>query len=540
MVRRVFETLPNLCHLPFAFWFVLNPMSDANPSFAEFKRLAARGNVVPVYRTVVADLLSPVSAFLSLSPQYGSARDSHSHSFLLESVEGGERVGRYTFFGIDPFQIVSCRGDRITVTRGEAVASISYRGAGGRRPPLQEETGNVFEFLRQLGARYKSVEIPGLPPFTAGAVGYLSYEAVRMLERLPPRVAPDVDIDDAVFMYFANVLAFDHVQHRLFLISNVLTEEGKSSLRAKYDAACRHLDHLESLLRRPLRLSRARRPQGALRVRSNMKRQQYEAMVERSKEYIRAGDIFQVVLSQRMAVPVRVPAFDVYRALRAVNPSPYMYYLRMGESTVLGSSPEMLVKVAGRNVEYRPIAGTRPRGKTEEEDKRFEDEIRSDTKERAEHIMLVDLGRNDVGRVCEYSTVRPQQVMFVERYSHVMHLVSQITGHLRPDADTYAALAACFPAGTLTGAPKVRAMEIIDELEPTRRGLYGGSVLYLDFSGNLNSCIVIRTVLIKDKMAYLQAGAGIVADSVPAREYEECLNKARAVLRAFELAEKGL
>jgi len=509
-------------------------MSEASPNFAEFKRLAGQGNVVPVYRAVVADLLSPVSAFLSLSPQHGRAAAAHPYSFLLESVEGGERVGRYTFFGIDPFQVVSCRGDRITLVRGHVPDGT---GRGAHR---EEGTGNIFQFLRYLGARYKSVVIPGLPPFTAGAVGYLSYEAVRMLERLPARVAPDVDLDDAVFMYFSSLLAFDHVQHRLFLIANVLTEEGKGSLRAKYDAACRHLDRLEGLLRRPLRLPRSRRPHGAVRVRPNMPRDRYEAMVERSKEYIRAGDIFQVVLSQRMEVPVRVPAFDVYRALRVVNPSPYMYYLRMGESTVLGSSPEMLVKVAGRNVEYRPIAGTRPRGRSEEEDKRLEGELRSDAKERAEHIMLVDLGRNDVGRVCEFSTVRPQEIMFVERYSHVMHLVSQITGHLRPDADTYAALAACFPAGTLTGAPKVRAMEIIDELEPTRRGLYGGSVLYLDFSGNLNSCIVIRTVFIKDKVAYLQAGAGIVADSVPAREYEECMNKARAVLRAFELAEKGL
>jgi anthranilate synthase component 1 len=522
-------------------------MSDSFPGFTEFKRLATRGNVVPVYRTVVADLLSPVSAFLSLSPQHGREADSHPHSFLLESVEGGERVGRYTFFGVDPFQIVSCRGDRITLARGEAVAAIGACRDAGRdrrtvdgRSALQEETGNIFDFLRQLGAHYHSVAIPGLPPFTAGAVGYLSYEAVRMLERLPPRVAPDVDLDDAVFMYFSNVLAFDHVQHRLFLISNVLAEEGKGSLRAKYDAAFRHLDHLEAQLRRPLKLPRTRPPQGPLRVRPNMPRRRYEEMVERSKEYIRAGDIFQVVLSQRMEVPVRVAAFDVYRALRAVNPSPYMYYLRLGASTVLGSSPEMLVKVAGRDVEYRPIAGTRPRGKSEEEDKRLEEELRSDSKECAEHIMLVDLGRNDVGRVSEFSTVQPREIMFVERYSHVMHLVSRITGQLRPDADTYAALAACFPAGTLTGAPKVRAMEVIDELEPTRRGLYGGSVLYLDFSGNLNSCIVIRTVLIKDKTAYLQAGAGIVADSVPAREYEECQDKARAVLRAFELAEKGL
>jgi len=483
-----------------------------------------RGNVVPVYRTIVADLLSPVSAFLNLVP-HGRGQGSRTQSFLLESVEGGERVGRYTFFGIDPFQSVSCRGDRIIVRRGAR---------------QEEETGNIFEFLRRVGARYRSVEIPGLPPFTAGAVGYLSYEAVRMLERLPARVEPDVDLDDAAFLYFANLLAFDHVQHRLFLISNVLTDEGPGSLRAKYDAACRHLDRLESLLRRPFRLRPSRLPEGPLRVRHNVPRARYEAMVERSKEYIRAGDIFQVVLSQRMEVPVRVPAFDVYRALRAVNPSPYMYYLNLGESTVLGSSPEMLVRVAGRDVEYRPIAGTRPRGKSEEEDRRLEEELRADAKERAEHIMLVDLGRNDVGRVSEFSSVKPKEIMFVERYSHVMHLVSRITGRLRPDADTYAALAACFPAGTLTGAPKVRAMEIIDELEPTRRGLYGGAVLYADFSGNLNSCIVIRTVLIKDKVAYLQAGAGIVADSVPAREYDECMNKARAILRAFELAEKGL
>jgi anthranilate synthase component 1 len=507
-------------------------MSESRPSFAEFRRLASQGNVVPVYKTIVADLLSPVAAFLKLAPvNAGDSGGRHvrgkegSYSFLLESVEGGERVGRYTFFGVDPFQVISCRGDRLRIARGSRA---------------EEESGNIFEFLREVGSRYRSVTIPGLPPFTAGAVGYVSYESVRLLERLPPRVNPDVEVDDAVFMYFANVLAFDHVQHRLFLIANVLTEDSPGSLRAKYDAAVRQLECLETLLRRPLNLPRFRPPRGTPRVRANMTRQQYEAMVERSKEYIRAGDIFQVVLSQRLQVPVRVPPFQVYRALRVVNPSPYMYFLGLGDSTILGSSPEMLVKVSGRDVEYRPIAGTRPRGKNEEEDKRLEVELRSDAKERAEHIMLVDLGRNDIGRVCEFSTVRPQEIMFVERYSHVMHLVSSIRGKLRPDADTYAALAACFPAGTLTGAPKVRAMEIIDELEPTRRGLYGGSVLYLDFSGNLNSCIVIRTVLVKGSKAYLQAGAGIVADSVPAREYEECMNKARAILRAFEMAEKGL
>lgn len=507
-------------------------MLDASPSFAEFERLAHQGNVVPVYRTVVADLLSPVSAFLKLAPQSvatTSARarpdSKRSYSFLLESVEGGERVGRYTFFGKDPFQIVSCRGNRITLVRGSRAAN---------------ESGNIFAYLRHVGARYRSVQVPGLPPFTAGAVGFLSYEAVRGLERLPPRVEADVDLEDAVFMYFSSLVAFDHVQHRLFLIANVLTEEGPGSLRKKYEAAILQLELLERSLQRPFRLQHFRPPRSPLHPRANMTRQRYEAMVERAKEYIRAGDVFQVVISQRLTVPVRVPPFEIYRALRIVNPSPYMYFLRLGDATILGSSPEMLVKVSGREVEYRPIAGTRPRGKTEEEDQRLEKELRASEKECAEHIMLVDLGRNDVGRVSEFSTVRPKEIMFVERYSHVMHLVSSIQGKLRPDADSYAALAACFPAGTLTGAPKVRAMEIIDELEPTRRGLYGGSVLYLDFSGNLNSCIVIRTVLIKNGSAYLQAGAGIVADSDPAMEYEESMNKAKAMLKAFEMAEKGL
>jgi anthranilate synthase component 1 len=505
-------------------------MSETSPNFSAFRRLARQGTVVPIYRTVVADLLSPVSAFLRLTPQafYGSrprGKEAAHHCFLLESVEGGERVGRYTFFGVDPFQIVSCRGNRITLVRGRKKT---------------EETGNFFEFLRRVGSKYRSVTLPELPPFTAGAVGYLSYEAVRQLERLPARVEPDVEMDDAIFMYFRNLVAFDHVRHRLFLISNVLTEEDPGSLRDKYDAAVRELDRLERKLSQPLRLPRVRTPRGKLRVRPNMTGKRYEQMVKRGKEYIRAGDVFQVVLSQRLTVPVRVPPFQVYRALRVVNPSPYMYYLQLGKVTVLGSSPEMLVKVTGREVEYRPIAGTRPRGKTPEEDKRLAAELLSDEKERAEHIMLVDLGRNDVGRVSEFSSVRPERIMFVERYSHVMHLVSLIKGQLRPDADSVAALAACFPAGTLTGAPKVRAMEIIDELEPTRRGLYGGAVLYADFSGNLNACIVIRTVLIRDAKAYLQAGAGIVADSVPALEYRESMNKAGAMLKAFEMAEKGL
>jgi anthranilate synthase component I len=480
---------------------------------------------VPVYRAVMADLLSPVSAFLRISPQKPKQARPHSCSFLLESVEGGEHVGRYTFFGVNPFQVIACRGEKITIRRDGEQA---------------EESGNIFQFLGEIAKAYRPTRVPGLPPFSAGAVGYLSYEAVRVLEKLPPRVQPDVDLDDALFMYYSELIAFDHVQHRIYLIANVLTEQGAEKLHAKYQQALDRLDALERGLRGPLVLPARSRPKSPLRFRPNMAQEQYEGMVERGKEYIRAGDVFQVVLSQRLTIPVRVEPFEVYRALRVVNPSPYMYFLRMGSTTILGSSPEMLVKVSGRNVEYRPIAGTRPRGQTEEEDQRLEQELRTDEKERAEHIMLVDLGRNDIGRVSEYHTVKPREIMFVERYSHVMHLVSSIRGTLRPDASSYSALAACFPAGTLTGAPKVRAMEIIDELEPTRRGIYGGAILYVDFSGNLNACIVIRTALVKDGKAYLQAGAGIVADSVPALEYRESLNKAQAMLSAFNLAERGL
>lgn len=497
-------------------------MSETFPNFSEFRRLSTRGNVVPLFRGVLADLLSPVSAFLRIAPQNRPA----PFSFLLESVEGGEHVGRYTFFGASPFQTVSCRGTSIRVDR---------QGA------LREETGNIFEYLRELSRPYHPVTIPGLPPFSAGAVGYVAYEAVRQLEKLPARVKPDVPAPDAVFIYLTDLAAFDHVQHRLWLIANVLTEEGRGSLRAKYDAACSRLDRMEAALQRPVSRLAMRPPAGGpLRMRSNVTRAQYEAMVDRGKEYIRAGDIFQVVLSQRIQAPVRVPPFEIYRALRVVNPSPYLYFLKLGETTVLGSSPEMLVKVSGKHVEYRPIAGTRRRGESEEEDRLLEAELLADEKERAEHIMLVDLGRNDIGRVCAFDSVKPHNLMFVERYSHVMHMVSSIHGDLRHGEDSYSALAACFPAGTLSGAPKVRAMQIIDELEPTRRGLYGGSVLYVDFSGNLNACIIIRTVVIHGGIASIQAGAGIVADSVPAAEYQESLNKAKALLEAIKMAERGL
>jgi anthranilate synthase component I len=499
--------------------------SESFPKFAEFKRLARRGNVVPVATAVVADLVSPVAAYLKLARPYQER--ARPYSFLLESVEGGEHVGRYTYFGVDPFQTAACRGRRIVVERA------------GRSC---EESGGIFDYLRETGRRYQAAIAPGMPPFSAGAVGYVAYEAVRELEHLPPRVAPDVDLDDAFFMYYRNLVAFDHVGHRMLIISNVFTGEGAGTLESKYKAAVGELARMRATLESPRLppVPRARpHRQTRLPVKSNLSRRRYEQMVERAKEYIRDGDIFQVVLSQRLATPLKVPAFEVYRALRIINPSPYLFFLRAGPVTILGSSPEMLVKASGRALEYRPIAGTHPRGRSEEEDLALEQKLLADEKERAEHLMLVDLGRNDLGRVAEIGSVRPRELMFVERYSHVMHLVSRLEARLGPGADSYAALAACFPAGTLSGAPKIRAMEIIDELEPTRRGLYGGAVLYADFSGNLNACIAIRTIVARDHVAYLQAGAGIVADSVPSSEYQESMNKARALLRAIEIAQAG-
>ena len=493
------------------------------PTLPEFRRLARRGNVIPVAGSVVADLASPVAAYLKLAKPY--QKRAHPYSFLLESVEGGERIARYTYFGADPFLTVACRGREITAERS------------GRRV---HESGSIFDYLRQTGSAYHAATVPGVPPFSAGAVGYVAYEAVRQLERLPPRVPADVELDDAFFMYYRNLVAFDHVAHRMLIISNVFTEEGSGTLEVKYQGALREIERMRRVLeaRRLPQVPRRTRPSGRPSpIRANLTQPRFEEIVRRGQEYIRAGDVYQVVLSLRLAVPLGVPAFEVYRQLRVVNPSPYLYFLRMGPLTVLGSSPEMLVKVSGRALEYRPIAGTHPRGRTEEEDLELEQKLLADEKERAEHLMLVDLGRNDLGRVAEIGSVKPRELMFVERYSHVMHLVSRLQATLRSDQDSYAALAACFPAGTLSGAPKIRAMEIIDELEPTRRGLYGGAVLYADFSGNLNACIAIRTIVARDRTAYLQAGAGIVADSVPAREYQEAVNKARALLRAIELAE---
>jgi anthranilate synthase component 1 len=487
------------------------------PDYRTFCRLARQGNLVPVYDTFTADLLTPVGAYLRLA---AGAR----YAFLLESVEGGEKIARYTFVGANPVEVFRY-ADGACIIQGE-----------GRLHWLRS---NPIEFLRARIGRYRPVRVPGLPPLVAGAIGYFAYDMVRLVERIPARARDDIRMDDAVLMFYLGLVAFDHVQHRVWVVRNVFTE-AEGSLRAKYDAAVREIGATRRALGHPPRERKRLATRGvALRVTSNFRRSAYLAAVREAKRYIRAGDIFQVVLSQRFAARIHANPFAIYRALRVVNPSPYMYFLKLGEAAVVGSSPEMLVKVQGREAFYRPIAGTRPRGHDEKQDQRLEADLVSDPKERAEHIMLVDLGRNDLGRVCEYGSVCVEKLMFIERYSHVMHLVSSLRGRLRPEVDCFDALMACFPAGTVSGAPKVRAMEIIDELEPTRRGIYAGGILYLDFSGNLDSCIAIRTLVAKNGVAYVQAGGGIVADSIPEREYQETINKSRALLAALESVVKG-
>jgi anthranilate synthase component I len=492
------------------------------PNFREFQRLAKQGNLIPVYEVFSADLLTPVSAYLRLAQ---GAR----YSFLLESVEGGEKIARYTFAGANPEEV-------FRYVAGACVMEGRDRLVWEERDPIS--------FLRERMERIRPVRLPGLPPLVAGAIGYFSYDMVRLIERLPKRLRDEIGLYDALLMFYHGIIAFDHVQHRVWVVRNVFTQ-GEGTLKAKYDAAVREIQRTRKLLEEPS--AREAQPKrtgrkskaGPLRVASNFKRRDYLKIVRKAKEYIRAGDIFQVVLSQRFSAKSKAEPFEVYRALRALNPSPYLFYLQMNDVYVVGSSPEMLVKVQGRDVFYRPIAGTQPRGKDEAEDQRLEKEMLASEKERAEHIMLVDLGRNDLGRVCDYGTVKVEQLMTVERFSHVMHLVSSLRGRLREDVDCFDALMACFPAGTVSGAPKVRAMEIIEELERTRRGIYAGGVLYMDFAGNLDSCIALRTMVIKNGVAHVQAGGGIVADSTPEGEYQETVNKSRALLTALETAHRG-
>ena len=486
------------------------------PSFQEFQRLARHGNLIPVYDVFSADLLTPVSAYLRLAQ---GAR----YSFLLESVEGGEKIARYTFAGANPEEV-------FRYANGACVLESRNRMIWEERDPIS--------FLREHMARFRPVRVPGLPPLVAGAIGYFSYDMVRLVERLPKRLRDVIGLYDAMLMFYRGLIAFDHVQHLLWVVRNVYTD-GAGSLRAKYNGAVKEIHRTRELLEAPVpgeKREAAKAGRRMPKVQSNFKRKEYLGAVRRAKQYIRAGDVFQVVISQRFSAKTQSSPFDVYRELRAVNPSPYLFYLHLNDVHVVGSSPEMLVKVQGRDVLYRPIAGTRWRGADEAEDLRLEREMLASEKERAEHIMLVDLGRNDLGRVCDYGTVKVEKLMTVERYSHVMHLVSSLRGRLREDVDCFDALMSCFPAGTVSGAPKVRAMEIIEELEKTRRGIYAGGILYLDFAGSLDSCIALRTMVIKNGVAHIQAGGGIVADSTPEGEFNESVNKSKALLRALEEA----
>jgi len=537
--------------------------SPTTPALRDFQRLARAHSLIPVTRTVAADLETPVSAFLRVAA-------AEPEAFLLESVEGGEHVGRYTFIGIRPYKRMTARAGQITV---------SQTGKGKPRT----YPGDIFTELKLALEGHTPARLPGLPPFTAGAVGFFSYDVVRSIEKLPTLAADELKVPDAHLLFFDEVLAFDHVKKAIHLIittgarkylpgkpatANWKTgklenwklnpnQDAWPSTNAAYANANKRLDRLEKLLSAAIpKPSRGKHATGPLKLIPRTPARAFLKAVETIKAYIRAGDIFQCVLSQRFDCTPGVDPFSIYRSLRIVNPSPYMYFLRfnlpssggpsiprphrgMGgvrQAHIVGSSPEMLVRVHNGTVEYRPIAGSRPRGADEAADRELEASLRADEKELSEHVMLVDLGRNDLGRVSEFGSVKVRDLMFVERYSHIMHLVSSLEGKLRKGLAPLDALRACFPAGTLSGAPKIRAMEIIEELEPARRGVYGGAIVYADFSGNLDSCIAIRTLFMDGAQGHIQAGAGIVADSVPKTENEECMNKAKAVVRAIERA----
>jgi len=480
-------------------------------TFAEFVEQARHGTFVPVCKELMADLLTPVSAFLKIA-------EYSDYAFLLESVEGGEQLARYSFLGKDPLLVLRADGPRTCIERAGTATVVDE--------PL-------IPVLRRIMAEYTAPPVPGLPRFTGGAVGFLGYGAAAWFEPAlrTARLAEDAQ---ATFMVFDTVLAFDHVQHRILVIANAQVGP-EADLEALYEFACARIGFLEQELTRELSTPEPR-PAGPHEVRPTVTREQFEDSVRHAQQYIAAGDIFQVVLSQRLDVETSADPFRVYRALRHVNPSPYMFFLRAGATSVAGGSPEMLVRAEGARVETHPIAGTRPRGRTVAEDERLADELKANEKERAEHVMLVDLGRNDIGRVSEFGSVRVPQFMSVERYSHVMHLVSVVEGRLADGRDRLDALASCFPAGTVSGAPKVRAMEIIEELEGQPRGLYAGAVGYVDFAGNLDFCITIRTIVMERGRAQVQAGAGIVAGSEPGAEYDEACAKARALLQALEMA----
>jgi anthranilate synthase component I len=497
------------------------------PSLERFVDLAERADFVPVYRELLSDALSPVQAFARL--------DRGEAAGLFESVIGGEKVGRYSFVASDPFLLLEARGTKVTVRR---------RGKADKEWATEErEVPNPLETLREQVQAVRVAHLPELPPFIGGAVGYAGYDTVRYVERLPNAPKDDRSLPDLAFGLFDHMVVFDNVRktvHVLVLVD--LRGADGDEVARRYQSACRRVDGYVDALHAPtdgLRLADIDAAgEVKLKYRSNFTQPQFEDAVRKCVEYIRAGDIFQVVISQRLEVDFAVPPFELYRTLRVVNPSPFMFYLRMPGATLVGSSPEIMVRVVDGKATVRPLAGTRRRGATEEEDNRLAAELLADPKECAEHVMLVDLGRNDVGRVAKFGSVEISDVMVIERYSHVMHITSNVTGQLRDDCDAFDALAACLPAGTVSGAPKVRAMEIIDEIEPHRRGPYAGAVGYIDFAGNMDTCIALRTVVVQNGKAYVQAGAGIVADSVPTMEYQETLNKARGLLKAIEVTQQ--
>ena len=474
-----------------------------HPTLEEVRKLKKDGNLVPVYREIVADLETPVSAFLKIN--------RGGHSFLLESIEGGERLARYSFIGTEPYRVLSI-------------------GAEDKTDPL--------ELIARELDKYKIVPVGGLPRFCGGAVGYLAYETVSRFEELPSPDSDPLGLPVSLFMFVDTMLVFDHATNKIKVLSYAHLD---GDIEEAYHKAVAKIDSLVDRLNQPIMPSHyvkpSPHPDNGGRLTSNFSREAFEESILKIKQYITEGEAIQVVLSQRLAQPTGVAPFDIYRALRTINPSPYMYFLDLDGFYIIGASPEILVRVEDGIVMTRPLAGTRPRGKDPTEDTALEQELKGDEKERAEHIMLVDLGRNDIGRVSQPGSVEVSDLMEVERYSHVMHLVTHVQGRLRPDLDAFDALRACFPAGTVSGAPKIRAMQIIAELEPERRGVYAGAVGYLSFSGNMDMAIAIRTMVVKDDIAYTQAGCGVVYDSIPEREYEESMNKARALLKAIDQAE---
>jgi len=488
------------------------------PDFEAFKKCAGQGNLIPVYREILADIDTPVSALMRLSTK--------SHVFLLESVEGGEKWGRYTFLGADPRILFTVRGENVLIKMNGTVH-------------CEKHCGEPMKFLKKLLNTYRPVTVEGLPRFYGGAVGFLGYDMVRHFEKLESQPEDDLKTDDAVFLITDTLIVFDNIKHTIKVISCAAIE-GAHELRTIYNETINKIDGVIGLLRAPVETEeRYGKVECESPLKSNMSPEAFKSIVRKAKDYILAGDIIQVVLSQRFHTENGIDPVDLYRALRYVNPSPYLFYLKLDEMSLIGSSPEVMVRLEEGIAELRPIAGTRRRGKNEQEDRHLADELLEDPKERAEHVMLVDLGRNDLGRIAKIGSVQVNQLMCVERYSHVMHLVTNIQALLAEGKDCYDVLAATFPAGTLSGAPKVRAMEIIDELEPTRRGPYGGAVGYFSYSGNMDLCITIRTILVKEGKSYIQVGAGIVADSDPDNEYQETVSKGEGMMQAIRLAASG-